>query len=686
LATQTATLGDCTFELLTDNEVFLGLGAIRIGDTPVRSGRLPLRVYTQTFSGMELCELHLSEVISSGEEVRIRCGARFRNLPVKLLRDHSFDPVHDTSDWDAPAVAGEGELDLVLRQAADTFGDCEFTGFSYHYEYRSKDVRLFYLLDLASWELGGDVAGATVVSQSSCSAPTAVFEKDTAWTTEGVVHWEDANSAANPVMTHNLPRWASHQAFDFQYRGDKTLLGVFAHVDLIRSLLRREAGKAELKTLDKHIFDQALERATTPKSILLNTDPKSDTAQKNLWTRVFDEVHDRARAEFGLKEMPLHPRIHQNYWDNFHIDDYGKDLLPVAEKLGFREVFIDNVNKSAATERCPHPDFHWNMCCGHEYEPAPRLGGPEALKAFVDKCKKLGIRPFSWTNNDQALSSPINMEERDSRGWFVRMEDTRLKFGGAYTNVMSILNFGVDEARNYWRDCLIKIKETTGLDAYLFDSFYNLGFMPVSYSDGRPSTQWRGLLTAFKELQDEGIEFLIESFGPWGCPQHGCPVDYGFAENLFAGYKLSVGLGYTTIPSGKGAEYKGDLDFIYRCYAHMLAPVFTLFVPTGEGKHQRLDEAWTEEHVRALTDYNSNREHMHTRFLQEDGESVLWHDAEGKRATLWNFVERDAKLPGKVRDISVDKEVTGEGACHLEAHHTYAVTGASPLPTQVGRA
>jgi hypothetical protein len=34
----------------------------------------------------------------------------------------------------------------------------------------------------------------------------------------------------SPVMTHNLPRWASHGAFDFQFKGDRTLIGVFERV------------------------------------------------------------------------------------------------------------------------------------------------------------------------------------------------------------------------------------------------------------------------------------------------------------------------------------------------------------------------------------------------------------------------------------------------------------------------
>jgi len=250
---RTIQMGDCAFEVLGEGDTFLGLGGISIGDTRVRSGRLPLRFYTQSFTGLELSHLKLLGVEEGGEEVRVRLRATFRPLAVKLMRDHSFDPVHDTGDWDAPRDAGEAEADLVLRPAADRFGGNDFAGFSYCWDYRSGDVPLFYILDQASWELDGDVVGATVISQSSCSAPVARFERDTEWTTEGVIHWEDANSAANTVMTHNLPRWASHQAFDFQCRDSRTLIGVFERVDLIRSVLRREAGRGELKTFDKHI-------------------------------------------------------------------------------------------------------------------------------------------------------------------------------------------------------------------------------------------------------------------------------------------------------------------------------------------------------------------------------------------------------------------------------------------------
>jgi len=467
----------------------------------------------------------------------------------------------------------------------------------------------------------------------------------------------------------------------------------------------REQGKPELKCFDKHIFDQALKVKTSAKSILLNcgargsrarrvggtgvspvgptgrrpVPPETETAQKNLWTWVFDEVADRARAEFGLKEEPLIPRLCQNHWHNFTIDTYRRDLLPAAIALGFKALFVDNLNKSAMTERCPHPDFQWNMCCGHEYEVAPRLGGPAALKRLVDDCREHGIRIFAWTNNGQALSSPVNAAERDDKGWFVRMEDTRLKYGGAYAAVFSIMDMGVEGARRYWVDCLKKIKAETGLDGYLYDSFYNLGFMPVNYRTGKPSTQWRGLLAAFKELQDAGVHFLIESFGPFGSPQHGCPAAYAEPHNIFACYKVTGGFGYTTIPTTSPIQIEQEVGTLYRFFAHMASPSFGLFY-----NGVRIDRIWTERHKRVLADYNESLPHMHKRFLQEDGQGVLWHDAAGERATLWNFAERDAALPGRLRDLTAGHDLRPAPSYRLLPWHTYAITGARPLPIAVG--
>ncbi|MBA3845616.1 MAG: hypothetical protein H0X45_03100 [Planctomycetes bacterium] len=679
-ASRTVTFSDVDVEILERDGRFIGLGRIAIGGVAVRSGRLPLTVRSQSFRGFELSGLRVEAVEQSGAGVTVRLACAFTPMDVKILRDHSFDPIHDTADWDADRVVEGGHLDLVLAPASDRVGPWTFAGFSYQWRYQGS-VPLFHLVEMASWELDGDIVGASVISQSSCSVPTATFAPDTAWTTEGVIHWDDPASAANPVMTHNLPRWASHQAFDFQYKGARTLIGDYARVDLIRSILMREPGKAELKTIDKHIFDQATSYATSPKRILLNSDAKTATDQRNCWTWWFDYAHERARAEFGLKEEPLLPRLYWNYWRDFTIDTYYRDLIPAAHACGFRGLFIDQVNKSAQTEGSPHKDFHWNMCCAHEYEPSPALGGPAALKRLFEDCKAKNIRAFSWTNNDQALSSPINKEERDPKGWFVHMEDTRTKYGGAYTSIFSILDFKVPAARAYWVDSLKKTKAETGFDAWMFDSFYNLGFMPVNFGKGTPSTQWRELLGAFKDLQDAGVNFMIESFGPFGQPQHGCPADYGKTENHFACYKVCGGFGYTTVPTGEGMlKIDNGLSPLFRWMAHMATPSFSLW---QDGV--RIDAQWTAAHKRVLDLYYDNHQHMARRFLQEDDRSILWHDRAGKRAMLWNFVAREVELPGAVSDLTGVAPLPAAKRYRLEANRVYVIE-AKELPTAVREA
>ena len=250
------------------------------------------------------------------------------------------------------------------RQATACNG-VELYRFLLSYEYTSSDIPLFYILDKASWELDGDIAGVTVYNQSSCSDPVVHFAEDTFWTTEGELFFLDQASHFNRVMTHNLPRWASHQAFDFQCKGDHTLLGIYDHVDLIRSLLLREPGKAELKTFDKHIFDETLSKATSPKAILLNSAPKTTTMQQNLWTWVFDDVHNSARAEFGLREQPPIPIIGHHHWVNFTIDTYYKDIVPAMVNLGFQAIFAENFKKSDASEVGLPAG---NMCGSQEYE------------------------------------------------------------------------------------------------------------------------------------------------------------------------------------------------------------------------------------------------------------------------------------------------------------------------------
>jgi len=661
----------CRFELLQNGDDFVGLGRVWIGETLVRSGRLPLHPTTQTFPEGHTMALAVLSVQKSEAEIRIALRARFLQAPAKLMRDHSLDPIHPLDDWDAAPDLGRGELDLVIRPAQDSFNGVEFNGFAYQYEYRGEAVALFHLLDKASWELDGDIVGATAYSQSACSAPVAKFDSDTGWSTEGMLFFLVEKGNQNPVMTHNLPRWASHGAFDFQFKGNKTLVGVFERVELIRSILLRDAGKPELKCFDKHIFDQAAHFATAPKQILLNTEAKTDTAQKNLWTWIHCEVERRARAEIGLREEPFLPTLSQNYWENYTTESYSQDLIPAARDIGCRAIFVDNLHKSAYTEDAPNPGrFHWNMCCGHEYEISEKLGGLEGLASLVARCAEENIRVFSWTNNDQALSSPINSTERDDAGRFVLMDDARQKHGGAYTNVMSFLDFSVEAARDYFVESHLKVQAATGHNALFLDSFYNALFMPVSFREMKPRTLWRGTLEVLKRMQDAGFSFRIESFGPFGMPAHGHPSSYNF-DSLFICYRVGLGSNYATVPTDQPL-FQGHPDgpkATYITLAHMAGCDLSLFK-----NEVRIDRRWTAEHRTALRDYHAVLPDLHTRYLQEDGLSVVWKSVDEAVTTIFNFAARSVQLDGDVFNVTEGIELPYDAEFLLKPFCTYQVS------------
>ena len=673
-------LKSCRFDVLSDGKRFAGLGKIWIGDTLVRSGRLPISVYTQTYGGLETSHLELLDIRQTKQEIRIRTRMLFRPMNVKIMRDHSYDPIHDLGDWDTDAIAGSGELDLVLRPASDSFNGVGFEGFSYRYEYRGKDVPIYYLHDRASWELDGDIVGATAISQSACSPPVATFAKDTAWSTEGVLDFlRTPDNSQNAVMTHNLPRWASHGSFDYQYKGGNTLIGVFERVELIRSVQCRDAGKPELKTFDKHIFDQATEFATSAKNIMLNRASRTETGQRNLWGWVFEDTDARARDEYGIREEPFIPHLYQNFWVEFTVDSYYKDLLPAAIAIGAKRLFTDNLKKSVMTMRLKYPEINIagaSMCSGHEFEIAPELGGVKRVKAFVDQAHKHGIHPMLWTNNDQAYTSPVNSDEHNDRGWFVRMEDARSKWGGAYIACMNVLDFSHPDVRDYFVKTHVAIKKQTGIDAYFFDSFYNLGFMPVGYINCRPRTMWKGLLEVWRRLQQAGIALEMESFGPWGQVQHGHSSSYDI-PNIFACYKVGVGNDYTTVPTGHPLREvtADDAAGVYYSLAHMAGCHMPLHFPDG----RRIDQVWGAEHRRALADYHAAVGQMNRRYMQEDGQSILWHDYAGKRATVFNFAQRRVSLPGKVKNLTTGQSLPAASSYELQANHTYVVT-APELP------
>ena len=59
------------------------------------------------------------------------------------------------------------------------------------------------------------------------------------------------------------------------------------------------------------------------------------------------------------------------------------------------------------------------------------------------------------------------------------------------------------------------------------------------------------------------------------------------------------------------------------------------------------------------------------------------HDRACRKATLFSFAARKARLPGRVRDLTLGIDQPKAETYALESGHTYVVSGTAQLPTRV---
>ena len=646
------TMGDCTFDLLTQGERFEGLGRISIGGMAVRGGRLPLIAYSQSFMGLETADYTVKSIEQTAAKISIHLSVAFRPVPMRQALDWNLDHVMDTSDWDKAGAPTRADMTLHITSASDSFGGVQFRGFSYSWEY-SGTVPLYWILDRASWELGGDLRGATAYSQSLYINPSATFDGDASWSTELALA---PDAKGNRDILQFWPRWMCLQPFDFQFNNDAVLAGVFEKVGMIRSVLKRDAGASELKMLDRHVFNESTHVQTVPKKILLAIGKRSLSAQRNLWTSILDSTKTRALAEIGMKPILPATSIQQDFWVKHTFDSYRKDLLPAAIATEVATMRVGNINRSDASQ-----GLAGNQCESHEYVVAESLGGTAQLKGLVDDAKRHGIEVYSWTSTAQSPNSPIFREKRNQPGWFVRMEDGRQAFGGIHSTEFQFLNLAHEEPRKYWIDSLKKIKDETGVTGYFWDMATNVSFIPVDYLDMHPRTMWRESLSAAKELQDAGIT-LDGLCGPFVRPGPGGNGGYSSWDNLFLSYQL--------VFSPQDDTTLWTPQEMYRIFAHGSVPMLNLFY--GD---VRIDTLFTDQHRQVMREFRALSGRLQTRKLRDDGAAVEWPQQDGV-LLVCNLVERPAGLQGRVRDLTSQTDLTQatDHRYQLLAQHTYEVT------------
>jgi hypothetical protein len=661
------------------------LGAVTAHGVPLRNPSTRFVPWFDSYAGDVFRRFLLRGSEERGETRVLRLHAESDpDVLFRERRDCSGDPCFRATSWDdAPLVT---ELDICLAPVEESVDGRIFTGFKYWYEYRGGEVPIHRLVDRQTWEVGGSLDDVTLCLRNWLTPPRMRIGRESVYSTVGLDKWAG-------LLPGNLwGRWTLLPSFDMQYGAAGVLLGWFDEVSLIRTVVETNAGEDCLRVLDMHLFAQATSVRTNPKTILWSPDVLDETDALNLWTRVFDREKEKACRQLGIPdEGPPAVVFSENVWRGIRFDSTYEEVIDVAAEFGADYVFIDPVweHQQALKETLDDlvpPErqqgtileklWHQNMCVTLDFEVADILGGETGLKALCDRAAGKGVKLISWMATHLSPNTILCQDptlNHGASGIFAAKESGRHPDTGYAASCWTLNMNGPIAAKV--RAQLLGVCERTGLAGFLWDSFCNLGWWQLDYSDGSMRPQYDKMAELYGDLVRAGLYVMPEAVVSFSA--HSCCGLHG--GNVYAGdllgysYNTNIGLesgsSITDIPEDDLKHFEERLitgaipiDVFFRCLAHKRVPTLHF--------HSVPREQWHPERVAeikaALALYQQFRDQMVRRTVLRDGLGVQWEDGQGTRL---RFCFKEHAVEGEVKDAVTGEAVTGR----LQANRAYLV-------------
>lgn len=674
----TISLGACHIHPTIDNSNLISLGAVEIDAQSLRSTNGRWLPWLDQYEGGLVDRFLFDGIEVRGDQHVLHTRAAWSwDYPFRERRDASGDPCFNDRGWDAPPQ--ESLFDFVFEPAETQIDGRRFTGFRYWFEYEGAPIHR--LIDRQTWELGGSLSGLNLVCRNWLTPPRMALSREASYSTVGLDKW------ANLLPGNLWGRWSLLPSFDMQYGASGILIAHFDEVSLIRTVIETTAGEDQLRVVDMHVFEQSGKVRTNPKTVLYCADVLSDLDAMNLWTRIHDDERDRARAQFNIpQESPPAVIFSENQWRNFHFSSSYENVIDTASEFGADYVFIDPIWEheqayaetvetltSSSTDPLLTKKRPLNMCCTLDWRVADAMGGESELRALCERASLKGIGMLSWIG---AHMSPLINLQRDGgnsalgagdAGVFAARESGRHPDTGYAADCWPInLNAPIGD---WWRDQLLDVCERTGLSGFLWDSFCNMGWWQVDYSQGTMRPQYDKMSDVYAALCRAGLYVMPEAIV--GFSSHSCCGLHG--GNVYSGDLL--GYSYDTNISlwqGDDDTHDGDMelkilrgqaptDELFRCYAHRRVPTLSLHkVPVAER-----DPSSVVKLKEIIQAYKTVRASMVRRTVLPEDRGVLWQGS-GREAILWSF--RRQVWPSSAKEV-----LSGDVTSVLEPEAVYWV-------------
>ena len=555
-------IGNCQIELKEEDDRLLGLGAVSIGDTQVRSGEQPMFAQLRTPFGVEFVNHRLTGVDEDDGSTVLRTTAEARQGPIMEWMLHECRPRVATDRWGEPPQPVEDmDFSMTLAPVERTFGSFEAQGFSYHYSYSCPSHPIHMITDHGSWEPGGAAKGNTVLLRGNNPPVTTINDVSQRYSSEWYLP-----EIVNPNIFQFKPLQTGMQGFTLTVGRDGALVTWATRVAHIRTLLEKQRGSQAIEHWHEHCADLGPELTTAPMEVLWIPGDFSDQGSlANLYYQVYDHVAEELHRQADIRRERVTTYATMEEWDLPDVRSYIDDGLPkVLEEVGVKTVMIPNWFQNDMNTYGVS-----NMCCTVDYQVAESVG-EDRFREFCAKVHAGGAEVQMWGNT--AISSlAVKCSHRNGppqRIDFLPLEGSimdalkeaetpfvRNPFGAReadhYSPSFCQLNLRDPVVRGYWHSCWRELHEDIGVDGIFLDSSFNMtsdkfhwSYWPSGSQEGatidqidlhgygRPEeepppeilSQYHVHLDLIREMQSYGYTYSGEDTGVFGLSRSGSGV------------------------------------------------------------------------------------------------------------------------------------------------------------------
>ncbi|MBN8526077.1 MAG: hypothetical protein J0M02_12145, partial [Planctomycetes bacterium] len=609
-----------------------GIGAVTWQGIPLRDPRLPWTVACESEAGLCFALSHLLAVERDGPATVLVFAAAGRWMP----RAQEADAMGDARVRTRRLASARATVRWSFRPIAEQVAGQEWAGLAMRIAISSPGHPLHWLIEDATWELGGRATGCTLIQQdvSTIGLEQPVAADSAFSTIEKFV--TDGWGGAYPMDM--LPRCAGSAPCDFQARDDLALCIYSERPGLSRARIEKFADEDVIHHTERPFFRLTEEAIAPERTLLVHRAPRAldRRSRRELWLDCFTHVRARIHAAHGFRLETPRPMVHAHLWDA-DLQARGPRwtealaaALPLYRRLGYRDVFTHGVWESITSDPA-RSSADGNICAPYRFRFAEAFGGDAGMAALGAVAQAAGVGMFQWYSFHLSKFAPVWREHPD---WMLREAN-----GDPYDANYGILCAGRlnSDYGRWFEDDIRHSCAAAGSAGIFWDSYQNLGLTAVDWGSPDKAPQAELIWAMQARQQAAGLRHRPEITTIFGVSQ---VAMFGFAadrfrrrlwddvvqgDQAFALLDTSPGFFSERYPFGAGGCDAERYFWLvaHRCIPGISARPWSSPADPSHGGPQLPGADQADAFARVNRLYNRCEPHLHRLRLADDGGHVL---------------------------------------------------------------